>query len=104
MPESREIHVTHEPAASRFVAHLDAGDAVVEYQRDGREVHFTHTEVPPAHEGQGVGSRGAKAALDGAVGEGLGIVPQCPFIRAYVKRHPEYGKHVPAEWRSLVER
>lgn len=89
-----DLHVTHDPAQSRFAIALDGGQAVAEYQRAGREVRFTHTEVPPAFEGQGVGSRLAKDALDWAVGEGLTIVPQCPFIADYVKRHPEYQQHV----------
>jgi predicted GNAT family acetyltransferase len=104
MPETPDIQVTHDQAASRFAAELDGETAVAEYQRAGREVRFTHTEVPPLFEGRGVGSRLAKTALDWAVGEQLAIVPQCRFIAAYVQRHPEYQQHVPAEWKGLVQR
>jgi len=50
-----------------------------------------HTEVPPEHEGQGYGGALAKAALDYARAEKLRVIPTCPFVRAYVKRHPEYA-------------
>jgi uncharacterized protein len=107
MPERSsqpQVTVTHQPKKSRFVALLDGEHAEAAYHRNGREVHFTHTEVPPAFEGKGVGSSLAKAALDWAVAEKLAIVPQCPFIAAYVKRHKQYHEHVPAEWRGALAR
>lgn len=100
----RDLSVAHDAAQSRFTIDLDGAQAVAEYQRAGREVRFTHTEVPPEFEGQGVGSQLAKGALDWAAGEGLAIVPQCPFIAAYVKRHRQYQEHVPDEWKGLVQR
>lgn len=64
--------------------------AYAEYRlRPGRVV-FTHTVVEPQFEGRGVGSRLARIVLDAAVARGDRITPVCPFIRAYIKRHPEY--------------
>jgi predicted GNAT family acetyltransferase len=103
-PAISDVQVTHDPARSRFVVELDGKVAEAAYHRDGREVHFTHTEVPPEFEGRGIGSRLARTALDWAVGERLAIVPQCPFIREYVQRHEaEYGEHVAREWRGRLE-
>ena len=51
---------------------------------------FTHTEVDPAFEGRGVGSRLAKAALDDVRARGLHAIPQCQFIAGYIRKHPEY--------------
>ena len=104
MPDTPAITVTHQPQQSRFVVEFDGEIAEAAYHRQGREVHFTHTEVPAAFEGKGVGGELAKTALDWAVGEGLQIVPQCAFIAAYVKRHRQYQEHVPEEWRSAVQR
>ena len=107
MPERSsqpQVTVTHQPQESRFVVDLDGEQAEAAYHRSGDEVHFTHTEVPSAFEGKGVGSSLAKAALDWAVGERLAIVPQCPFIAAYVKRHRQYQEHVPAEWKGSFAR
>ncbi|MCE7946859.1 MAG: N-acetyltransferase [Chloroflexi bacterium CFX4] len=86
--------VVHNPEQKRF--ELPIGDhlALVEYIPAGTNIVFTHTEVPPALEGQGVGSRLAKHALDYAVENGLKIQPLCPFIAAYIRRHPEYQAHV----------
>ena len=51
---------------------------------------FTHTGVPTALEGRGIGSALAKAGLEYAQAEGLAVVPLCSFIRAYIDRKPEY--------------
>ena len=82
--------VTHESDRHRFVAQTDAGEAELEYQRttDGVIV-FTHTGVPEAAEGQGVGLALVEAGLAFARAEGLRVLPLCPFVKAYMQRHPE---------------
>lgn len=64
--------------------------AIAAYQREGDTIVFTHTIVPKAIEGRGVASKLIRAALDSVRDQGLRVVPQCPFVRAYIERHPEY--------------
>lgn len=82
--------VTNNEAAHRFEVEVDGQLAVSEYHRRNGTIVFTHTEVPPQLEGQGVGNALAKAALDYARSEGLGVVARCAFIAAWIQRHPEY--------------
>jgi predicted GNAT family acetyltransferase len=72
---------------------LDAGGrtAVAYYQVSLGTITFTHTEVPQELSGQGIGSALARGALDTARAQGLKVVAKCPFIGAYIARHPEYG-------------
>ena len=86
-----DASIRHEPDASRFVADVDGGEATLEYMRDGKRIIFTHTGVPPESEGKGIGASLAKAGLDWARAENLRVVPACPFVFSYVKRHREYG-------------
>jgi predicted GNAT family acetyltransferase len=81
----------------RVEAHVDGVVAGFTAYRDrpGRRV-FTHTEVDPAFEGQGIGSTLARAALDQARADGIGVVPQCPFIRGWIDTHPDYADLVVA--------
>ena len=51
---------------------------------------FTHTKVAQAYEGQGLGSRLARGALDDVRRRSLRVTPRCPFIAAYIRGHPEY--------------
>jgi predicted GNAT family acetyltransferase len=65
-----------------------AGWAAYILRDDG--IVFTHTRIGEAFEGGGLGSRLARAALDDVRGRGLEVIPQCPFIAGYIRRHPEY--------------
>jgi predicted GNAT family acetyltransferase len=51
---------------------------------------FTHTEVQPEAEGKGVASELIRRALDDVRRRGLSAVPLCPFVRAFIARHPDY--------------
>lgn len=64
---------------------------VAEYQRRPGVVVFTHTEVDPRQEGHGIGSTLVREALDAVRAAGDRIEPRCPFVRAFVEEHPEYG-------------
>ena len=99
------IHLNHltlnspknNEAENRFEIDLDGKLAVSAYQRRGDKIIFTHTEVPPELEGQGIGNALATAALDYARSEGLKVVPRCPFISAFIRRHKEYQSLVDEE-------
>lgn len=71
----------------------------------GRErVVFFHTEVRPEYEGRGLAARLASVALDETVAVGRGIVALCPYIKVYLRRHPEpYAAHVLAPTRADVD-
>lgn len=85
------IRVVDEPSRQRYEAKL--GEQVVgftEYRSVlGRLILF-HTEVDPSVEGRGVGSRLAAATLDDIRARGLKVTVKCPFVAAYLERHPEY--------------
>ena len=71
---------------------LDEGQVVGEilYRRDPDRIVLVHTEVSPALEGQGLGSRLVAGALDDIRASGLRVVAICPFVRSYLRHHPEY--------------
>lgn len=61
------------------------------YRLDPGRMTLIHTEVAPALEGKGIASQLVTGALDDIRRRGLTIVPICPFVRAYLRRHPEYA-------------
>lgn len=83
------ITITKNEAAQRYEAALDGIMAVLEYRREGDRIVYTHTEVPDELEGRGIGSALARRALDDARAQHLTVVPLCPFVSAYIRRHPE---------------
>jgi uncharacterized protein len=62
---------------------------VIPYQAESGRLTLIHTKVDPAVEGKGVGSRLIAGALEDIRRRGLSLVPVCPFVRAYLERHPE---------------
>jgi uncharacterized protein len=68
--------------------------AIAVYRERGDRTIFTHTEVESAYEGKGIAKALAAAALDDVVRRDRVIVPLCPFIASYLKKHTEYADHV----------
>ena len=81
--------VVDNEAEGRYELAVDGALAIAAYQRRGDVVAFTHTEVPDALEGRGIGSRLIKGALDDVRAKGLKIIPACSFVKSYVEQHPE---------------
>lgn len=61
------------------------------YQRADRLIVFTHTEVDAALEGQGIGAKLVRGALDDVRARRLPVLPICPFVQGWMARHPEYA-------------
>ena len=89
-PTSPTTRVSDQPNRGRFEATVDGEHAgYAYYRRENGVVTFTHTEVEDAYEGQGVGSALVAAALADVRAAGQVVRPECPFVRAYMERHPD---------------
>ncbi len=75
----------------RFEIVVEGQRSVLDYELENGTMVFTHTGVPPALEGRGIGTALAKAGLEYARTKKLRVIPACSFIRVYIKRHPEYA-------------
>jgi predicted GNAT family acetyltransferase len=75
-------------AAHQFELEVEGQTSVLTYQRNADSLVLLHTEVPPSLRGRHIADTLAKAALDAADAEGLHAIPVCPFVKAYLKRHP----------------
>jgi len=91
--------------ADRHRFEIDLGDgtfAIAEYTLPAGKIMFTHTEVPPAHEGQGLGSLLIRAGLASARERGLQVIPICPFFAAYIKKHSEEQDLLDPAYRKVL--
>ena len=73
----------------RFELDVDGRIAFLQYQRKGRDLVLLHTEVPAQLRGRGLAGVLSKAALDAAARDHLHVVVVCPFVQAFLKKHPE---------------
>ena len=90
-PGDDGVRGVDEPARQRYEARVGQ-DVVgyVEYRSvRGRRILF-HTEVDPSLEGRGIGSRLVTGVLDSVRAEGRRITVKCPFVAAFLERHPAY--------------
>ncbi len=97
-----ELSIIDVPDAKRYEGRLgDETAGFVEYILAGRTIVLAHTEIDPAFEGQGVGGQLARAVLDDIRERGeLEVVPTCPFISAWIAKHPDYVDVVTPSMRS----
>ena len=87
-----DVEVTDNEAEKRYEARVDGELAGVAFYDTADDlIVFTHTEVDPAFEGRGIGGALAQHALDAVRDEGVRkVMPLCPFIKAWIGRHPDY--------------
>lgn len=88
--------VTNNAAAGQFEIRTAAGTSLLRYVPTGEQLDLVHTEVPVADQGKGYGEALVKAALEHARTEQLRVVPSCPFVQAYLEKHPEFKELVAA--------
>jgi predicted GNAT family acetyltransferase len=95
--------VTDNPSASRYELHVDVELAgFIGYQLDSSAavISLVHTEIEPAFEGAHLATHLARYSLDDARKRGLAVLPFCPYINSWIKKHPEYTDLVPEDRRG----
>jgi predicted GNAT family acetyltransferase len=84
-------NVTDNPAEHRFELKAGSSVAVANYTLAPGLITFTHTEVPSALSGQGIGSKLARGALEQIRTRRLKVVSKCAFIAAFIAKNPEFA-------------
>ncbi len=75
----------------RFELEADGRVAFSTYERSGGTITILHTEVPKELGGRGIGTALAHGMLELIRAKGLRVKPLCPFVKAYIGKHPEYA-------------
>jgi predicted GNAT family acetyltransferase len=65
----------------------------------GAQMSVPHTEVEPARTGRGLAAVLVREVLDTARSRGQQVLPQCPYVSAWIARHPDYLDLVPPDRR-----
>ena len=86
------MQVTDNAEKKRFETKVENELAIIEYIKAKDTIYLTHTEVPRALEGKGIGSKLVKEVLGIVESEGYKLAPMCPFVAAYIKRHTEWKR------------
>ncbi|GAA1594456.1 MULTISPECIES: GNAT family N-acetyltransferase [Kribbella] len=93
----QRFEVQNRPGESRYVLiDTESGEVIGEEDYvdvENQRVLF-HTGVSDAYSGQGLASQLVRAAVDDVIANGYAIVPVCPYVAAWLPKHPEYADHV----------
>jgi predicted GNAT family acetyltransferase len=79
---------------NQFEMVVAGSTAIIEFKEFPGKIALIHTEVPPAIEGKGVATAIIEKALNYIEQNNLKLIPLCPVVVAYVKRHPEWNRIV----------
>ena len=82
--------IVNNKAQHRYELAVDGHIAATYYEIDGNIITFVHTEVPPELGGKGIGSKLIRGALDQVRAEGFKVIPQCPFVKAFIDKNADY--------------
>ena len=83
--------VSNNPAQHRYELVVEGHIAAAHYELADGVITFVHTEVPAELGGKGIGSKLIKGALDQVRADGLKVVAQCPFVKDWIGKHPDYA-------------
>ena len=101
MTDDAQILVTDAPERERFEVTVDGELAgFLDHRTRKGLLALVHTEVDERFEGRGLGGRLARFALDTAREQSVAVLPFCPFVNEWIRRHPEYADLVPGAYRA----
>ena len=86
-----DLQLKLDPDSHRMELEINGNIAFIEYKFKNNNLFLIHTEVPAALEGKGAGTAIAQKALQFARDNNYKIIPICPFLQRYLKRHPEWN-------------
>jgi predicted GNAT family acetyltransferase len=87
--EDQEIR--HNESSHRFEAGHAPHLARLDYHLSRHSVDMLHVEVPEEYQGQGLAGKLVSTALNWARQKGLNVIPSCPYVKVYIKKHPEFA-------------
>ena len=88
--------IRHDRQAFRFETVVDGQSCELDYRLEGERMVITHTGVPAAVGGRGIGGRLVEAAFAAAREAGWRVEPRCSYAAEWARRHPEvHGLLVP---------
>jgi predicted GNAT family acetyltransferase len=101
MAAAEQVEIADAPERERYELSLDGEVAGFSAYRLRPElIAFVHTEVDERFQGRGLADQLIRFALEDARARGLAVLPFCPFVKAFIERHPDFAELVPEGFRS----
>ncbi|WP_334127273.1 GNAT family N-acetyltransferase [Empedobacter brevis] len=88
------LQVIKNESTLRFELDVDGFIAFIDYKQDADIIKLIHTEVPDELGGRGVASALVEKTLVYLEEHHNSLFPYCPYVFAYIKKHPEWKRIV----------
>ncbi len=101
MAAPEQVQIADAPERERYELSVEgevAGYTI--YRLRPELIAFVHTEVDERFQGRGLADRLIRFALEDARARGLAVLPFCPFVKAFIERHPDFAELVPEDFRA----
>lgn len=85
-----EYDIAHNTAENRFQTEVDGQLCVLDYTLDDGVISMDRVYVPSPVEGRGIAGAITRHALDYSREKGWKVIPRCPYVAAWIERHPDY--------------
>lgn len=92
--EIKDLPLKDNTERHQFELDVNGYIAFIAYQKNNNTITLIHTEVPEALGGKGVGSVLVQKTLDYIEANQQKVIPVCPFVQSYIKKHPEWQRIV----------
>jgi hypothetical protein len=89
-PEFENLPLVKNEGARQFEMEVEGQKAVIVYSEHHFTITLLHTEVPPDLEGKGVATAIIEKTLSYLEKNHFRLIPLCPFVVTYIKRHLEW--------------
>lgn len=96
-PLFENIPLVNNEAAHRFELTIEGHTGLIEYSQEGNKVYLLHTEIPEALEGKGAGGALVEKTLQYIESHDQQLIPYCPFVITWLKRHPQWQRLLQAD-------
>lgn len=94
------IPLVNNTAGGRFEMAVNGSTAIIEYKPLPGALALLHTEVPQALEGKGVAAAIVEKTFHYAEEHAVKIIPLCPYVALYIKKHPEWNRIVHEDYKK----
>lgn len=99
-PEFEALPLVKNEQKKRFEIEVNGHYAFINYGEFGKQIALVHTEAEPELAGTGAATAVVEKTLQYIEKEGHTVLPFCPYVFAFIKKHPEWKRIVAPEFRG----
>ncbi|MEZ4881337.1 MAG: GNAT family N-acetyltransferase [Flavobacteriaceae bacterium] len=99
-PEFITIPLVKNETKKRFEIEINGHFAFINYGEMGNQIALVHTEAEPELAGTGAASAVVEKTLSWIEQNNKTLLPFCPYVFAYIQKHPDWKRIVDKRFKA----